>query len=56
MTLILAMMLLVYKKLNDLGFKTAKRRFAMELDELIIALLIEVAGGRPEVVFKNMRI
>jgi hypothetical protein len=56
MTLILAMMLLVYKKLNDLGFKTAKRRFAMELDELIIALLIELAGGRPEVVFKNMRI
>lgn len=56
MTLILAMMLLVYKKLNELGFKTAKRRFSMELDELIIALLIELAGGRPEVVFKNMRI
>jgi IS4 transposase len=56
MTLILAMMLLVYKKLNALGFKTAKRRFSMELDELIIALLIELAGGTPGLVFKNLRI
>jgi hypothetical protein len=56
MTLILAMMLLVYKKLNEVGFKTAKRRFAMELDELIIALLIELAGGKPEIVFKNIRV
>lgn len=56
MTLILAMMLLVYKKVNELGYKTAKRRFTMELDELIIALLIELAGGKPQAVFKNMRI
>lgn len=55
MTLILAMMLLVYRKLNQLGYKTAKRRFAMELDELITALLIVIAGGKPEVVFANMK-
>lgn len=55
MTLIAAMILLVYKKLNDLGYKTAKRRFAIELDELITALLIVVAGGKPEIVFANVK-
>ncbi|WP_266203304.1 IS4 family transposase [Pontibacter kalidii] len=55
MTLILAMMLLVYRKVNELGYKTAKRRFAMELDERITALLIVIAGGKPEIVFANMK-
>lgn len=31
MTLIAAMLLLIYKHANNLGYKTAKRRFSMEL-------------------------
>ncbi|WP_281239040.1 transposase [Flavobacterium praedii] len=35
MTLIVAMLALIYKKANNLSYKTAKRRFVMELRELI---------------------
>lgn len=45
MTLILAMLLLVYKKKNQLGYKTAKRRFTLELDNYITALIVEDCGG-----------
>ena len=31
MTMIASMLLLIYKKVNDLGYKTAKRRIAMEI-------------------------
>ncbi len=31
MTLIASMLLLLYKKINDIGYKTAKRRFTIEL-------------------------
>ncbi|RXM54388.1 hypothetical protein BOQ60_25805, partial [Chryseobacterium sp. CH1] len=31
MTMIASMLLLIYKKVNNLGYKTAKRRIAMEL-------------------------
>jgi hypothetical protein len=52
MTLILAMLILVYKKLNNLGYKTAVRRFKIELDELIMKMTIIFAGGDPNLVFR----
>lgn len=51
MTLILSMLLLIYKRLNKIGFKTAKRRFNIELDELIIAIIVEYCGGDPNKAF-----
>lgn len=53
MTLIVAMLLLVYKKANNLGYKTAKRRFVMELRELITAIMITLSGGDPSKVYKT---
>ena len=53
MTLIAAMLILIYKKANDLGYKTAKRRFGLELRELITAIMIVFAGGDPSKVFKT---
>ena len=52
MTLILSMLLLIYKRLNNIGFKTAKRRFTIELDELIIAMIVRFCGGNPALVFR----
>ena len=51
-TLILAILLLVYKKLNDIGYKTAVRRFRIELDEMIMKMTIIFAGGDPNLVFR----
>jgi len=51
MTLILAMLILVYKKINDFGYKTAKRRFAIELEDLIDDYMILRAVGDPNAVF-----
>jgi transposase len=51
MTLILSMLLLIYKRLNKIGFKTAKRRFNIELDELIIAIIVQYCGGDPNKAF-----
>jgi len=53
MTLIVAMLILIYKKANNLGYKTAKRRFILELRELITAVMITISGGDPEKVFKT---
>lgn len=53
MTLISAMLILIYKKANNLGYKTAKRRFGLELRELITAITIVFAGGDPSKVFKT---
>lgn len=52
MTLILSMLILVYKKYNDLGYKTAKRRFYYELDEIIMRIVIVASGGDPNLVFR----
>jgi IS4 transposase len=41
MTLIVAMLILIYKRANNIGYKTAKRRFTMEMRNLIIAILVE---------------
>ncbi len=53
MTLIVAMLILIYKKANNLGYKTAKRRFVMELRELVTAIMIILSGGDPAKVFKT---
>lgn len=53
MTMIASMLLLIYKKANNLGYKTAKRRIAMELRDMITAILIVFAGGDPGKVFKT---
>jgi transposase len=53
MTLIVAMMVLIYKKANKLGYKTAKRRLKMELRDLAIALIVIECGGDPELFFKT---
>ena len=53
MTMIASMLLLIYKKVNDLGYKTAKRRIAMEIRDMTTAILIIFAGGNPDKVFKT---
>lgn len=53
MTMIASMLLLIYKKANNLGYKTAKRRIAMELRDMITTILIIFAGGDPAKVFKT---
>lgn len=45
MTLIVAMLLLIYKQANKTGYKTAKRRFTMEMRNLIIAMIVMECGG-----------
>lgn len=49
MTLIVAMLLLIYKRENGIGYKTAKRRFKMELRDLIVALIVAYCGGDVEI-------
>ena len=53
MTMIASMLLLIYKKANALGYKTAKRRIAMELRNMITEILVIFAGGDPGKVFKT---
>jgi len=53
MTLIVAMLLLIYKKANNIGYKTAKRRFGMEIRDLAIALIVVQCGGDPGLFFKT---
>jgi len=52
MTLILSMLILVYKKINNLGYKTAKRRFYYEIDELIMSIVVVYCGGNPELMLR----
>lgn len=48
MTLITAILLIVYKKLNDLkGYKIPKLKFAQELEVLIIKDIVKKCGGNP---------
>jgi len=53
MTLIVAMMVLIYKKANNIGYKTAKRRFAMEIRDLTIAMIVVQCGADPGLFFKT---
>lgn len=53
MTLIVAMLVLIYKKANNIGYKTAKRRFSMEIRDLAIAMIVVHCGGNPDLYFKT---
>lgn len=52
MTLILSMLLLVYKKFNGTGYKTSRRRFLIEVEELYMSMIISISGGDPSLVFR----
>ena len=52
-TMIVAMLVLIYKKANNIGYKTAKRRFTMEIRNLTIALIVVQCGGDPSLFFKT---
>jgi hypothetical protein len=45
MTLIAAMLIMIYKKENDIGFKTAKRRMLIEMEEIVLSLTVQLLGG-----------
>jgi hypothetical protein len=45
MTLITAMLVMIYKKMNNIGYKTAKRRMRIELESLILAIVVIQYGG-----------
>ena len=53
MTLTVAILLLMYKKANNIGYKTAKRRFNKELRDLTISLIVIHCGGDPSLFFKT---
>ena len=53
MTLIVSMLVLIYKRANNIGYKTAKRRMAMEIRDLAIAMIIVQCGGDPNLFFKT---
>lgn len=53
MTLIVAMLVLIYKHANNISYKTAKRRFAMEIRDLAIAMIVVQCGGDPTIYFKT---
>ena len=44
-TLIAAMLIVIYKKLNNVGYQTAKRRIGLDLERLIGAILVLKSGG-----------
>ncbi len=52
MTMIASMLVLTYKRLNNVGYKTAVRRVAFELNELIIKMIVKQCGGDPSLVFR----
>jgi transposase len=52
MTMIASMLVLTYKRLNNVGYKTAVRRVAFELNELIIKIIVKQCGGDPSLVFR----
>ena len=53
MTLMVAMLILIYKQVNKLGYKTAKRRFKMDVRDLIISLIVVKCGGNPDLFFNK---
>jgi transposase len=52
MTMIASMLVLTYKRINNVGYKTAVRRISFELNELIIKLIVTQCGGDPSLVFR----
>ena len=53
MSLIVAMLLLIYKQANAIGYKTAKRSFAMEIRNLAIAIVVAQCQGDLDKLFKT---
>ena len=53
MSLIVAMLVLTYKHANNIGYKTAKRRFNLEMRNLIISMIVVECGGNPAIYFKT---
>ena len=49
----IGLQVLVYKKANNIGYKTAKRRFSMEIRGLAIAMIVVHCGGDPGLCFKT---
>jgi transposase len=45
MTLITAMLVMIYKKENEIGYKTAVRRMGIELESLVLAIVVIQSGG-----------
>ena len=45
MTLITAMLIMIYKRLNDIGYTEAKFCFKLELEEWIIELNVAIRTG-----------
>jgi len=45
MTLITAMLVMIYKKENEIGYKTAVRRMGIELESLVMAIVVIQSGG-----------
>lgn len=52
MTMICSMLVLIYKRLTQVGYKTAVRRIAIELNEYVIKLIVRYCGGDPSLVFR----
>jgi hypothetical protein len=48
MTLIVAMMIMIYKKENDIGFKMAKQRMVIEIQEIVMTITVLSMGGNEE--------
>lgn len=45
MTLIAAMLVMIYKKENEIGYKTAVRRMRIEMESVITAIIVIQSGG-----------
>lgn len=54
MTLIIPMLVLVYKKANNFGYKTAKRISVIKLTELIMGIMITLSGRDPSKGYKTL--
>ncbi len=52
MTMIASMLVLTYKRINNVGYKTAVRRISFELNEFIIKMIVRQCGGDPNLVFR----
>ena len=45
MTMITAMLVMIYKRENNIGYTTAVRRMGIELENLIMAIIVIESGG-----------
>jgi len=52
MTMIVSMLILVYKKANNLGYKMAMFQLFYQLDDIYGEMLVERLGGDPSLVFR----